>query len=121
MPCNKGASFGDEIQAYGFSGASGKNLVLLQASCSAPDRITWRGIDTKKSEANLADAPFSLVVLLVTHPGGIKGEGSVLEVERTAQAEHLAYVKTRACGLHSVTCLHISNTTQSCMGGTCFL
>src|SRR5215510_6936807 len=33
--------------------------------------------------------------------------GSVLEVEMTAQAEPLAYVKTRACGLHSVTYLHI--------------
>src|SRR5712691_5970905 len=33
--------------------------------------------------------------------------GSVLEVEMTAQAEPLPYVKTRTCGLHSVTYLHI--------------
>jgi hypothetical protein len=39
------------------SGASGKNLVLSQAPCHAPDRITWRKIGPKKSEVNLADAP----------------------------------------------------------------
>ena len=42
---------------------------------------------------------------VITPPHNCRG--SVLEVERTAQAEHLAYVKTRACGLHLVTYLHI--------------
>ena len=33
--------------------------------------------------------------------------GSVLEVEMTAQAEPLPHIKTRVCGLRSVTYLHI--------------
>src|SRR5262245_23257403 len=45
------------IGMLALSGASGKNLVLSQVSWNSPDRITWHGIDAKKSEANLADAP----------------------------------------------------------------
>ena len=41
------------------SGSSGKNLVLSQVSCNPPDRITWHGVDAKKSEATWADEPLS--------------------------------------------------------------
>src|ERR1700730_2846345 len=40
--------------------------------------------------------------------------GRVLTGEMTAQPEHLPYVKTRACGLHSATYLRIENTTVFC-------
>src|SRR5207244_10689982 len=45
--------------------------------------------------------------------------GSVLGVEMTAHADLLAYGKTRACGLHAVTYLHLENTTTHGMGRTC--
>jgi hypothetical protein len=35
--------------------------LLSQMSWSLPDRIAWRGIDAKKSEANLVDAPLTLL------------------------------------------------------------
>jgi len=37
--------------------------------------------------------------------------GSVLEVEMTAQPEHLTYVTTRLCGLHAATYLHSEHIT----------
>ena len=48
-----------DVRVQQLSGASGKNLLLSQMSWSLPDRIAWRGIDAKKSEANLVDAPLS--------------------------------------------------------------
>jgi hypothetical protein len=50
------------------NGASGKNLVLLQVSCSTLDRITWHGIDAKRREVNLADAPLKLTEKLLGEP-----------------------------------------------------
>jgi hypothetical protein len=49
-------------------------------------------------------APWRLALVVVMQ---YREGGSVLEVEMTAQAEPLPYVKTRAWGLHSVTYLHI--------------
>jgi hypothetical protein len=47
----------------------------------------------------------------------ISSSGSVLEVEMTAQPEHLPYIKIRTCGLLSATYLHIENTTRQLSQG----